>query len=130
METQKPHDVWRRVGRRIAAARRAAGLTQRELAQRLHWPPDTLIHYEHGRRALAVDRLVAIATALHQHPATLLIEDDALALLIERVSVDAQLGKQITFFLDTLATEQNADVEDNPHEWTVAEDLERASSRK
>ena len=56
------------IGRRIASARRAALLAQEQFAQRLGWPRDTLIHYEHGRRALAIDRLAAIATALGVHP--------------------------------------------------------------
>lgn len=92
----------REIGRRIAAARRAVGLTQAELAQRLDWPRDTLIHYEHGRRALALHRLVSIAEALAIHPATLLISDEQLAGLVQRLMVDPELRSQVHFFLTTL----------------------------
>lgn len=103
--TGSSENMARTVGRRIADARRAAGLTQAELADRLNWPRDTLIHYEHGRRALALDRLAAIAAALNLHPAALLVEDDTLARLIGRLSADKQLGKQVAFFFDTLDQE-------------------------
>jgi transcriptional regulator with XRE-family HTH domain len=92
----------RTVGRRIAAARRAAGLTQAELAARLDWPRDTLIHYEHGRRAIAVDRVATIATALNIPPATLLMDDDTLTRLFTQLSRDPHLPKQVLFFLSTL----------------------------
>lgn len=92
----------RTAGRRIAAARRAAGLTQAELAARLNWPRDTLIHYEHGRRAIAVDRLALIAAALNIPPATLLMDDDTLTRLFTQLSRDPYLPKQVLFFLNTL----------------------------
>lgn len=96
------------VGQRIAAARRAAGLSQRELAERLHWPRDTLINFEYGRRTIDVDRLAAIATALDRHPATLLFDaDDVLVTLIERTRNDPELAYQMAFFLNTLLAEQN-----------------------
>ena len=92
----------RTVGRRIAAARRARRLTQAELAARLGWPRDTLIHYEHGRRALSVTRLAEIAAALERHAATLLIDDPALAALVQRLTGDEALREQIAFFVSTL----------------------------
>jgi transcriptional regulator with XRE-family HTH domain len=109
MQADRPHSVSCVVGRRIAAARRAAGLSQRELAAHLGWPRDTLINYEYGRRAIDVDRLVLIAGALDCHPATLLLDaDDVLAAVIERVRADAELVQQVAFFLDTLTAEQEA----------------------
>ena len=98
----------RTVGRRIAAARRAAILTQADLAAWLDWPPDTLIHYEHGRRAIAVDRLAVIAAALNIPPATLLMDDETLARLFTQLSRDPYLPKQVLFFLNTL--EESEDV--------------------
>ena len=92
----------RTAGRRIAAARRAAGLTQAELAARLSWPRDTLIHYEHGRRAIAGDRLALSAAALNIPPATLLMDDDTLTRLFTQLSRDPYLPKQVLFFLNTL----------------------------
>lgn len=100
--TDPAESTARQIGRRIAAARRAAGLTQAELAQRLGWPRDTLIHYEHGRRALAIDRLIMIAGALALHPATLLISDERLAALVQRLEHDSEALTQVDFFLSTL----------------------------
>lgn len=90
------------VGQRIAAARRAAGLTQTELAAKLDWSRNTLVHYEYGRRAIAVDRIEQIAAALNIPPATLLITDDSLARVITQIAGDPYLPKQVLFFLKTL----------------------------
>lgn len=95
-------EVARAVGQRIAAARRRRGWTQAELADRLGWPRDTLVHYEHGRRALAVDRLVPIAHALGVPPAALLIAEQRDADLVARLLADAELRQQIEFFIATL----------------------------
>ncbi len=92
----------RLVGQRIATLRRAAHLTHAQLAERLGWPRDTLIHYEHGRRALSVERLGAIAQALNVHPAVLATTDPAVAGLIQRLMEDAEARAQVQFFLDTL----------------------------
>ncbi|GAC1552889.1 MAG: hypothetical protein NVS2B7_28870 [Herpetosiphon sp.] len=78
-------------------------LTQAQLAARLGWPRDTLIHYEHGRRALTLDRLAAIAAALDLHPAILLIDDLPLATLLQRLVKDETLCAQVTFFVGTLS---------------------------
>jgi transcriptional regulator with XRE-family HTH domain len=54
----------RRLGRNIAAARRASGLTGCELARRLKvWLPQ-LWHWEHGRFGIGVAGLQLIANAL------------------------------------------------------------------
>ena len=90
------------VGQRIAAARRATGMTHADLAARLGWPRDTLIHYEHGRRALSVDRLAAIAAALDLHPAVLLIADADLGAILHRLASEPDLRAQVRFFLETL----------------------------
>ena len=97
------------VGRRIAAVRRAALLTQEQLAQRLGWPRDTLIHYEHGRRALAVDRLAEIAAALGVHPIALLVDDPSFAALVERLAEEPELRAQVEFFLSTLDEAESAE---------------------
>lgn len=94
--------VTKLVGRRISAARQAAQLTQSQLADRIGWPRDTLIHYEHGRRALSIERLTTIAAALSLHPAVLLIDDDETAILVNRLLTDYTLRSQVTFFLTTL----------------------------
>jgi transcriptional regulator with XRE-family HTH domain len=93
------------VGRRIAAARRSARLTQAQLAAKLDWPRDTLIHYEHGRRAIAIDRIEQIATALNIPPASLLINDEIIASILTQIANDPYLPKQVLFFLATLAEE-------------------------
>jgi transcriptional regulator with XRE-family HTH domain len=90
------------VGQRIAEARRQAGFTQGQLAERLGWSRDALIHYEHGRRALSVERLVALAHALDISPAVLLIDDTAAAALVRRLLSEPELYTQVNFFLSTL----------------------------
>ena len=92
----------RAVGQRIARLRRSAHLTHAQLADRLGWPRDTLIHYEHGRRALSVDRLAAIAEALDVHPAVLVTTDEAFAAIVQRLASDPGIRTQVQFFLDTL----------------------------
>ncbi|MDP9316889.1 MAG: helix-turn-helix domain-containing protein [Chloroflexota bacterium] len=100
--SQDTKTVSRAVGRRIAAARQSRRLSQQELAQRLGWPRDTIAHYEYGRRALRVERLASIAAALAIHPATLLIDDPRLALLVARLVTDTELHEQVQFFVTTL----------------------------
>src|SRR5690349_14683314 len=91
----------RAAGRRIAEARRAAHLTQAELASRIGWPRDTLINIEHGRRPITVERLIQVAAALGLPPATLLIDDPRAAHLVVRLlSGTQELRDQVAFFLD------------------------------
>ncbi|MDD6199691.1 MAG: helix-turn-helix transcriptional regulator [Firmicutes bacterium] len=49
------------LGPRIASLRRAAGMSQAELAQRLKISPSTVGMYEQGRREPALDTLAAMA---------------------------------------------------------------------
>ena len=92
------NDTTHHVGRRIAEIRQRTGLSQRELAARLGWARDTIAHYELGRRALGLDRLAAIAEALHVSPATLIARDAQGAILL---ALDArpELLAQVDFFL-------------------------------
>lgn len=53
------------LGIRIAALRREAKFSQRELAQRLHISPSTVGMYEQGRREPSINMLAAIARELH-----------------------------------------------------------------
>lgn len=94
-------DMMYQVGRRIAEIRQRTGLSQRELAEQLGWTRDTIAHYEGGRRALGLDRLAAIAQALHVSPATLVARDEQGALLL---ALDArpELLAQVDFFLTTI----------------------------
>lgn len=106
-----PTSLNHRVGRRIAAARRSARLTQAQLAAKLAWPRDTLIHYENGRRAIAVDRIEQIAAALAIPAATLLIDDELLAAIVTQLVSDPYLPKQVRFFLATLEEDQREQAE-------------------
>ena len=94
-------DLMHHVGRRIAELRQRAGLSQRELAERLGWARDTIAHYELGRRAIGLDRLAAIAAALHVSPATLIARDAQGAILL---ALDArpELLPQVDFFLTAI----------------------------
>jgi transcriptional regulator with XRE-family HTH domain len=106
-DTSREHG--RALGRRVAAARRAANLTQVELAVKLNWPSDTLINYENGRRALSLERLITIANALNLPPAALLLDDPDLARLLTRLIRDTELRAQVEFFLNALDAEATKD---------------------
>ncbi len=56
----------------LIAARRKAGLTQRELAERLGRPQSFVAKVEGGERRLDVIEFVALCKALAQDPAKLL----------------------------------------------------------
>lgn len=49
------------VGRRIAALRKSAGLTQAELARHMHVSPSAIGMYEQGRRLPAASTLAALS---------------------------------------------------------------------
>jgi len=60
----KPVDLNERLQQTLIAARRAAGLTQSELAHRLERPQSFVSKYERGERRLDVAELIAVARAL------------------------------------------------------------------
>lgn len=95
-------DIDTQIGRRLASARRAAGLTVRQLAARLGWPYTTLANYEEGRRPLRVAQLSAIAATLGQSPAAFLVELPEAATIINRIDGDLDRCLQVAFMLDTL----------------------------
>lgn len=95
-------DLNREIGRKIAAARKHAGLTQRELAARLGWPHSTLGNYEEGRRSLHVVHLMTIAAALKQSPAALLVDLPEARAIINRLDGDLERCLQVAFVLDSL----------------------------
>lgn len=99
------HPQSRQVGQRIAYLRHRQRLSTRELAERLGWPRDTLVNFEHGRRAITIERLEAIAQALDVAPAALLLDDDRLRELLARLRAEPGLVDQIAFFLATLDDE-------------------------
>ncbi|NTW02920.1 MAG: helix-turn-helix transcriptional regulator [Oscillochloris sp.] len=98
------HEQSRMVGQRVATARQHAGLSIRDLADRIGWPRDTLVNYELGRRAITIERLEAIADALGIPAAALLIENDQLAALLNQLSANPGLLSYVHGFIDTLET--------------------------
>jgi transcriptional regulator with XRE-family HTH domain len=90
------------IGRRVAGWRQSAGLTIRELADRLGWPHTTLGNYESGRRALSIARLYDIAAALDHAPAVLLIDDPETAAVVDEMARNPERRAQIGFILETL----------------------------
>ena len=93
------------VGERIRALRRTRGMSAQDLADALHWPLDTLVNYEYGRRPLQIDRLAALGVALGVPPAALLIADAATADLVARLANDRNLVREVSFFIDALQAE-------------------------
>jgi transcriptional regulator with XRE-family HTH domain len=100
MRTEPTIDV--RVGQRLARARKAAGLTLQELADRLRWPLSTLDNYETGRRPIKLAHLEAISAALNRSPAAFLVDSDEASMIIEQISVDQERCLQVLFFLEAL----------------------------
>lgn len=92
----------RTVGQRIATAREESGFTQRGLAARLGWPHGTLANYESGRRRLPLAHLAHIAHTLGRSPASFLVDAHETALVIDRMDGDAELVRQVAYFLTTL----------------------------
>jgi transcriptional regulator with XRE-family HTH domain/Zn-dependent peptidase ImmA (M78 family) len=66
------------LGRRVATLREAAGLTQAELARRLHVTQSAVSRIESGSRRLSAAQLVRLAEILGIEPGVLLATDDAL----------------------------------------------------
>lgn len=66
--------AYRRLCEWLVAARRAQGLTQLEVAQRLGKPQSFVSKYERGERRLDVVEVVEIAAALAADPCELLAE--------------------------------------------------------
>ncbi|WP_420997903.1 helix-turn-helix domain-containing protein [Cupriavidus sp. 30B13] len=60
----KDEQLFRELGARIAQARKARGLTQVQLSERLGIAQQTLAHYEGGRLRLPVAALLALAQEL------------------------------------------------------------------
>src|SRR5262245_8268243 len=86
-------------GRRLARARRDAGLTLHELAERVGWHVSTLHNYESGRRPLKIAQLVELAAALNRSPAAFLAASDDAIHLIEQIEASAERREQVALFL-------------------------------
>ncbi len=91
------------VGRRIAHARVAAGMTLRALAARLGIDHSTLAGYEAGRRPLRVTQLISIARALGMAPAALLIDPPEAASVVNQLDGNLERVLQVSYILATLA---------------------------
>ncbi len=71
-KSTRPHPESARI---IREARHAAGLTQRELAERLGVITGTIGYYERGTGTPKTDNLFALCNILHIRPADLLRAD-------------------------------------------------------
>lgn len=93
-----------RVGRRLREAREEAGLSLRELAQRVGLRDHTvLIKYERGETSPSSARLRSLAQALACSAAALLADrDDAVSIIDAVDQADAARLAQIQFVLDRL----------------------------
>ena len=101
------HDRW--VGQRIAAARHAAGLTVRQLADRLGWSDHSrLTSYETGRRAVSVVTLLDIARALDRHIASMLVDSPEEGEVIGLIAGNRERAQQVKYLLAMLAEPEPA----------------------
>ncbi|WP_461114290.1 helix-turn-helix domain-containing protein [Spirosoma jeollabukense] len=57
-------DIKQQIGQQIREARKAKGLTQKELAVKLGVGETTVSHYEAGKQNLTIETLAKIATVL------------------------------------------------------------------
>jgi transcriptional regulator with XRE-family HTH domain len=64
------------LGKRIKAARLAAGLTQEQLAERINLSSGHCAHVERGTTKVSLSTLVDMANALHTTPDKLLVDSD------------------------------------------------------
>ena len=64
MPRKRDEKLLRRVGQRVARARRAHGWSQEQLASKIDVEPVTLSRLENGKRALSLTSLALIADAL------------------------------------------------------------------
>lgn len=94
-------DRW--VGQRIAAARRLANLTTRQLAKRLGWSDHSRVtNYESGRRSVPVVTLMAIARALDLPVAALLVESREEQAVIAHVAGHRERAQQLAYMIAML----------------------------
>lgn len=63
--TPEDKQLYQELGQRIAHARKALGLTQQQVAERLGISQQTLAHYEVGRLRIAVATLIPLAGILN-----------------------------------------------------------------
>ncbi|MCP3871306.1 MAG: helix-turn-helix transcriptional regulator [Gammaproteobacteria bacterium] len=63
--TPEDKQLYQALGQRIATARKALGMTQTQVAERLGISQQTLAHYEVGRLRIAVSTLVPLSEILN-----------------------------------------------------------------
>lgn len=63
-------------GTKLKRAREKAGLTQKELAERVQLPRTSVTNIEHGRQRIALHQLIQFASALGTEPLELLPNED------------------------------------------------------
>jgi transcriptional regulator with XRE-family HTH domain len=95
-------EIDRQVGWQQAQARKAAGVTKRQLAAQFGLLYSTLANYEEGRRPLRVAQLSTIAAALDQSPVVFLVNLPEAAAVINRIDGDLERCLQIALILDSL----------------------------
>jgi transcriptional regulator with XRE-family HTH domain len=94
-------DRW--VGQRIRAAREAAGLSIRQLAEQLGWPDHSRLHrYEAGRRSIAVVTMKEIAQALHLPLPALLADSPEEQAVIAHVAGNRERAQQVAYLIHLL----------------------------
>jgi transcriptional regulator with XRE-family HTH domain len=94
-------DRW--VGQRIRAAREAAGLSIRQLAEQLGWSDHSRLHsYEAGRRSITVVTMKAIARTLHLPLPALLADSPEEQAVIAHVAGNRERAQQVVYLLHVL----------------------------
>lgn len=87
-------DFYERLGGRIRAIRKAHGVTQEQVAERLQLNRTTIVNIERGRQRLAVHQLVELASVLGCEPAALLVKDTDEEIFVERIRAERHRGRE------------------------------------
>jgi transcriptional regulator with XRE-family HTH domain len=106
-------DAW--IGQRLARARKQAGLTVRQLAERLGWSDHSrLTNYEVGRRSVSVAVLIEVAAALSQPAAAFFAASDEEARIIRQVAGNRERAQQLLYLSDMLDEPEPPSPDDAP----------------
>jgi transcriptional regulator with XRE-family HTH domain len=74
VDKQKAQELLQSVGNRIREFRKASGLTQEQLAEKVDIAPQYLSHLENGQRIPSLRTIIALAQELNTTPSVLLAE--------------------------------------------------------
>jgi transcriptional regulator with XRE-family HTH domain len=97
INTMKIDGIYEEFGRRLRSARKAANLTQEDLAERVGLSRTSITNIERGRQHVPLHMLFSLATAVGVEPAELLPQKEAaytLEMIDQELLKETQLGQE------------------------------------